>query len=87
MLNFAPNWQSRSKWFKDRRNLKVGDIVLIIDPSVQRSQWSMALVDQVYEGDDGLVRSVRVKTKLGLYDRPITKLCLLVSKEELNEAD
>ena len=42
----------------------------------------MGLVENVYRGDDNRVRSVRVKTSLGHYDRPITKLCLLLSKEE-----
>ena len=85
LRNFTPNLQCRSKWFKDRRNLAIGDVVLIIDPMKQRSRWEMTIVEQVYNGDDGLIRSVRVKTKSGSYDRPITKLSLLLSKEELEE--
>ena len=45
----------------------------------------MGLVEKVYVGDDGRVRSVNVRTKSGTYDRPITKLTLLLSKEEQNE--
>ena len=56
--------------------------MLLVDPSVKRNQWSMAIVENVYHGDDGLVRSVRVKTSSGSYDRPITKLCLLLSQDE-----
>ena len=82
LLNFVPNLQPRSKWYKARDNLGVGDIVLVIDPDVRRSEWSVGLVEKVYYGDDGRVRSVQVKTSSGLYDRPITKLCLLLSKEE-----
>ena len=67
-------------------NLAIGDIVLIIDPMIPRSRWKMAIVEQVYNGDDGLIRSVRVKTKSGSYDRPITKLSLLLSKEEQEES-
>ena len=83
--NFAPNLQCRSKWYKDRRNVEVGDIVLLIDTSVRRSEWSMGLVENVFKGDHDRVLSVRVKTTSGSYDRPITKLCLLLSKEEQND--
>ena len=82
LQNFTPNLQPRSKWFKDRSDLAAGDIVLLIDQDTKRSEWSMGLVENVYRGDDNRVRSVRVKTSLGHYDRPITKLCLLLSKEE-----
>ena len=63
--------------------MSIGDIVILVDPSVARSHWNMAVVENVYRGDDGLVRSVRVKSNSGSYDRPITKMCLLLSKEEL----
>ena len=76
----------RHKWLKERKKLAEGDIVLIVDPSIMRSQWTMAIVAKVYSGDDGLVRSVRMKTSSGSYDRPITKLTLLLAKEELHES-
>jgi hypothetical protein len=82
MSNFAPNLQPRNKWFKKRENVVKGDIVLLIDKDRPRSQWCMGLVNEVYPGSDGLVRSVRVKTSTGVYDRPITKLTLLLSKDE-----
>ena len=85
MLHFTPNLQPRSKWFKPRENVTIGDIVLVIDPDVPRSHWKMAKVIEVYPGIDGLVRSVKIKTSQGEYNRPITKLCLLVSDAELKE--
>ena len=82
MSNFAPNLQPRNKWFKKRENVVKGDIVLLIDKDRPRSQWCMGLVSDVYPGNDGLVRSVKVKTSTGVYNRPITKLSLLLSKDE-----
>ena len=82
MNNFVPNLQIRSKWFKQRENIQVGDIVLNIDKNVSRSNWQMAVVVETYKGHDGNTRSVKIKTTTGCYDRPITKLCLLLSKEE-----
>ena len=56
--------------------------MLVIDKDVSRGKWKMAIVEKVYPSQDGLVRSARVKTSAGSYDRPITKLTLLLSKEE-----
>ena len=71
-----------------RENLDVGDIVLIIDKNVSRGKWSMGIVQDIYKGEDGKVRSVSVKSKSGTYDRPITKLTLVLSKAEYeNSAD
>ena len=83
MLHFAPSLQVRSKWFKSRDNLAVGDVVLVIDPNVSRSKWNLAVVDDAYAGPDGLVRSVRIRTAFGIYDRPISKLSLLLAKLEI----
>lgn len=85
MKYFVPNLQIRNKWYKKRENLNVGDIVLIIDSSVHRASWSMAIVEEVYPGTDKMVRSVKVKSKDGNYVRPITKLTLLLSKDEYEE--
>lgn len=68
-----PSLQTRGNWTKDRKNVSIGDIVLLIDSSIKISEWQMVLVTHVYKGDDGRVRSARVKTSSGLYDRPITR--------------
>ena len=81
-VQFAPNLQLRNKWFKKRENVAKGDLVLVIDKDRQRSQWCMGMVTEVYPGTDGLVRSVKLRTATGEYDRPITKLSLLLSREE-----
>ena len=77
-----PSLQPRGKWYKERKNISVGDIVLLIDKDAPRSAWNMGLITEVYHGNDGLVRSVQVKTASGTYERPITKLTILLSSEE-----
>ena len=37
-----------------------------------------------FPGADGLVRKARIKTATSVYDRPIQKLCLITTKQELN---
>lgn len=85
MKYFAPNLLPRNKWYRVRENLQIGDLVLQIDPKHRRTQWIMAIVVATYPGDDGFVRKVRIKTKTGEYDRPIGKLCLIATKEELEQ--
>ena len=84
LLNFVPNMQRRTKWFKRRENLTEGDIVLVIDPKTKRCHWNMGVVTKTYPGKDGHVRSVQIRSKDGIYHRPITKICLLLAKAEYN---
>ena len=59
-------------------------LVLELDPKRKRCEWKMARIVGTYPGNDGLVRKVRIKTRDGEYDRPIHKLCLIATKEELD---
>ena len=74
--------QRRSKWTKTQRNIQKGDVVLLVDESVHRGAWPLALVIEVKQGRDGLVRSARLRTKSTELVRPITKLVML---EECHE--
>ncbi|KAL0177460.1 hypothetical protein M9458_026354, partial [Cirrhinus mrigala] len=69
--------QERQKWSKVRQNINVGDIVVIVDPTSPRSSWPLARILETKPDSGGLVRSVKLKTKTGILERPITKLCLL----------
>ena len=59
-------------------------MILELDPKHKRCKWKMALITAVYPGSDRLVRKVRMKTETGEYDRPIHKLCLIATREELD---
>ncbi|KAK0147343.1 hypothetical protein N1851_013244 [Merluccius polli] len=52
--------QQRRKWTKDRRNAKVGDVVLLQDDTTPRNQWRMAKVIEVYPGKDVKVRRLKL---------------------------
>ena len=67
----------RNKWYQKRENLREGDLVL-------ETTWKMAVVLETFPGDDGLVRKAKIKTANAVYDRPIHKLCLIATKEELD---
>lgn len=70
------NLQSRQKWYKNRRNLKVNDIVLLQDDLAPRNEWKLARVIEVYPGSDGMVRKLKLMVSDRKFDKkvkPITK--------------
>ena len=76
---YLPLLQARTKWLTPKRNLKVNDLVLVVDAGLPRSHWSLGRVTKVFPGKDGLVRTAEIKTQTSNLVRPITKLCLLES--------
>ena len=42
------------------------------------TQWPIARVVEVHQGQDGHVRVVKIRTKNGVYTRPVTKVALLL---------
>ena len=57
---YLSNIQLRSKWHQKRRNIQIGDVVLLKDEDSLRSHWSMARVIETVTDDDGLVRKVKI---------------------------
>ncbi|KAL2092716.1 hypothetical protein ACEWY4_012514 [Coilia grayii] len=74
--------QERQKWMDVKRNLNVGDIVLVVDPTAPRGSWPLARVLETKPDGRGLVRSVKLKTKTSVLERPITKLCCILEADE-----
>ena len=74
---YLPLLQARQKWFRKRRDIRVGDLVLVKQENTPRHQWPLGLVTRTYTASDGHVRSVQVRFQGGVYDRPVHKLCLL----------
>jgi hypothetical protein len=77
LREYLPELQHRQKWLMPQRNIKPGDIVLLMESNVPRGSWPLGRIVKVYYGEDNLVRSADVKTRLGELQRPVTKLCLL----------
>lgn len=87
LQEYLPTLQKRTKWYKKHPNLKVNDLVMVINNNVPRNTWPLGVVVETFKGNDSLVRSVKVKTKDGVYVRPIHKICLLEGREFLSETD
>lgn len=74
---FLQSLAARKKWKTTQRNFAVGDVVMEIDSSLGRGQWSTGHVVRVFPGEDGLVRTVDVQLPSGIFRRGIQRLCLL----------
>ncbi len=67
----------RKKWNVVKRNVKVDDFVIVADSNAVRGKWIIGRVIEVYPGEDGQVRNVRIRTPSGEYSRPITKIVVI----------
>ena len=83
--------QERQKWVRPRRNLQIGDVVIIKDDNAPRNKWQLARVTEAQKDKNGLVRKVHLavgdrypsgngkRTRpVSFLERPIHKLVLLV---------
>lgn len=60
-------------------NLKVGDLVLLVERKQPWGQWITGRIKNGYPGTDNSMRVVDVETMDGVYRRVIHKLCFLGS--------
>jgi len=90
---YLMNICDRQKWNKTRRNVCVGDIVLLIETEVPCMKWPMGKVVEVQKDADELVRRVKVQLSVksdreiksqkqpSVLERPIQKLVVLLEAD------
>ncbi|XP_057678097.1 uncharacterized protein LOC130907254 [Corythoichthys intestinalis] len=84
----------RQQWHTSKRNVKVGDVVLIKEENLPRNEWKLAKVVEANKDDDGLVRNVKVQVgqrdlgikgerikQLSYLERSVQKLVVLVQND------
>ena len=72
-----PSLFPRKKWNAEKRNVQVDDFVIVQTPNAIRGNRNIGRIANVYPGQDGKVRNVRVKTGTEEYDRPVTKIVVV----------
>ncbi len=83
-----PALLKQQKWFKYKRDVKVGDIVLRKDETAAGQTYKYARVVKVHVGTDSKVRAADVEYKIPgevrfrVTTRPIHKLVLIIPVEE-----
>jgi len=69
--------QKRYKWKTQRENLKVNDLVVIMEDNLPPHEWRLGRVVEVHLGRDQNVRVASIKTEKGVVKRPVVKLVFL----------
>jgi hypothetical protein len=81
---YLPQLQQRQKWTDSQRDLRNGDLVLLKDKSICRTQWQIGRIVNAIKISDDHVRKVEVRIivngKPTVYTRPISELILLVEE-------
>ena len=78
----------RSKWHFRKRELCVGDIVLVKDLNALRGNWKLGKISKVYLSLDKIIRNVdvqyknKVDKKLTTVRRPVQNLVVILPIEE-----
>ncbi|KAL1280080.1 hypothetical protein QQF64_014680 [Cirrhinus molitorella] len=82
---YLPCLQHRPKWTVPRRNLQVGDLVLLRDKQIACNCWPMARISAIFPGKDGHIRKVEVTTtdqgNIKTFLRPVAEVVLLLPKD------
>ncbi|XP_059825126.1 uncharacterized protein LOC132393745 [Hypanus sabinus] len=82
---YLPLLQQRQKWTEPRRNLQVGDLVLLRDKQVARNSWPTARITATFPSEDGHVRKIELKTTdqgdVKIYQGPVTEVILLLPND------
>ncbi|GFV99611.1 integrase catalytic domain-containing protein [Trichonephila clavipes] len=61
-VDYLNSLQQRNKWHFEKKNAKIGDMVLIKEDTLPSCQWSLGRINNIYPGKDSKVRVVEVKT-------------------------
>jgi hypothetical protein len=60
--------------------VRVGDMVIVVDNQTPLLNWRLGRVVDLLPGSDGIVLVVRVLTRTGEITRPVVKLIVLPSQ-------
>ncbi|GFU27290.1 integrase catalytic domain-containing protein [Trichonephila clavipes] len=69
--------QQRGKWMFEKNNVKIGDLVLIIEENLPTYKWALGRIVELYYFEDKKVRVVKIKTQYSTCKRAISKICVL----------
>ena len=90
--DYFPSLLVQQKWQVHKRNMRVGDVVLMRDSNAIRGHWQMGKVAKIHTSSDNMVRHVDVSYKLPTsvrhktLKRAVQSLVVLLPVEEDVEA-
>lgn len=84
-LEYLNELQVRHKWTKDGENVKIGTVVLIKEKNLPCNQWALGRIVDVHPGEDGVMRTVTVKTATAKIKRAVKCICPLPIEPHTND--
>lgn len=64
-------------------DIKIGTMVLLKEDNTPPLYWQLGRVIEVFPGDDGIVRVIKVKIRSGVYKRSITHVATLPKEQTI----
>ena len=74
LKEWLPSQNVRSRWNEEKKDLKMGDVVLAISSDLPRAHWPLGRITEIYPGKDNHVRIAKVQVGQNSLLRPINKL-------------
>ena len=86
LKEYVPNLNRRAMWStRSDRQLKVGDLVWIVEPTSPRCYYPLARVAKLNFGIYAVARSAEVETTSGNLDSPVVKLSPVFAFPDLTD--
>ncbi|GFU63510.1 DUF5641 domain-containing protein [Trichonephila clavipes] len=68
-VDYLNSLQQRNKWHFEKKNAKIGDMVIIKEDNLPSCQWSLGRINNIYPGKDSKSGGKPIKTgQLGNYE-------------------
>ncbi|KAJ0177854.1 hypothetical protein K1T71_006727 [Dendrolimus kikuchii] len=81
LREYLPTLAARDDVRRKEERVHVGDVVIIADGLLPRNVWPRGVVERTYIGPDNVVRSAEVRTKGGIFRRPVRRLIVLTKED------
>ena len=82
MEELVPSWAPRSKWRKEVENLKIGQIVWVLDKSTEVGRWPLGRITELLATTDQRIRVLRLMVDGKVLTRPISRVFPLECEDD-----
>lgn len=73
-LEYLHTLQIRQKWMLPDKIIEVGTVIILGQDDTPPWRWPLGVIIAIHPGSDKVVRVVTVKTKFGIFKRPVVKI-------------
>ncbi|XP_073965607.1 uncharacterized protein [Choristoneura fumiferana] len=74
---YLVNLNQRYKWNTKGSEPEINDIVILKEDNLPPAKWVLGKITEKHTGPDNVTRVVSVKTKSGVFKRPLSKICII----------